>query len=283
MRTSLCHWARLAQPVVLLFSLFLALFVPEWIIHLFIMAFHSFFLLQRLLSLSLVAVFFSPSPSPSSSSSSHHSMRKHWSQMEKKRTSKNAKETAKIDAMLVYTWIPLSSSSYHLWTRRQYSPSFISLFWFSCTHSILHRSLFDSSYHPLFDHVARSYLLMYVWIFQIIMVYSHLTDEEALLWKDLKGNFTQTPNYLDLVKGIWNTISWYYRPIMWKNYRFPQSFIDDFTRHFHFPLNQVLYIVYIAVFITALRYLFERKICKVCSSFDREWFSLHSSIDSIWI
>lgn len=105
------------------------------------------------------------------------------------------------------------------------------------------------------------------------MVSSRLTDEEAQLWKDLKGNFTLTPNYFDLVKGIWSTVVWFYRPIMWKNYRFPQTFIDDFTQHFHFPINQVLYIIYIAIFITLLRYVFEKLICKVCFSIIIELFS----------
>jgi hypothetical protein len=95
------------------------------------------------------------------------------------------------------------------------------------------------------------------------MVHSHLTPEQLKNWANLKGNFTLTPNYLDLVKGIWNTISWYYASPMWHDYTFPHSFIDEFTRHFYFPLNQVYYIVYIAIFITLLRYLFERLICKV--------------------
>jgi hypothetical protein len=81
----------------------------------------------------------------------------------------------------------------------------------------------------------------------------------------LKGNFTFTPNYIDLIKGIWNTISWYYAPRMWNGYTFPHSLIDDFTRNFYFPLNQIYYIVYIAILITLIRYLFEKLICKVCS------------------
>ena len=95
------------------------------------------------------------------------------------------------------------------------------------------------------------------------MAHSPLTTEQLENWKDLKGNFTFTPNYIDLIKGIWNTISWYYAPYMWKNYTFPYSFIDEFTRHFYFPIHQVYYIVYIAIIITLMRYLFERYICKV--------------------
>jgi hypothetical protein len=53
---------------------------------------------------------------------------------------------------------------------------------------------------------------------------------------------------------------------MWTNYAFPRSFIDDFTRHYHFPLNQVYFIVFIAIFITFVRYVFEKIICKVRSS-----------------
>ncbi|CAF3032443.1 unnamed protein product [Rotaria socialis] len=94
------------------------------------------------------------------------------------------------------------------------------------------------------------------------MGHSHLTIEQLEDWKNLKGNFTATPNYIDLIIGIWNTISWYYKPYMWRDYSFPHSFVEDFTRHFYFPVNQVYYIVYIAIFITLLRYLFENFICK---------------------
>jgi hypothetical protein len=85
---------------------------------------------------------------------------------------------------------------------------------------------------------------------------SYLTSEELEEWKNLKGNFTLSPNYLDLITGLWNAISWYYKPSMWHNYTFPRSFIEDFTRHFYFPLNQVYYIISIAILITILRYLF---------------------------
>ena len=67
------------------------------------------------------------------------------------------------------------------------------------------------------------------------MAHSHLTAEQVEHFKDLKGNFTLSPNYIDLVKGIWTTISWYYAPQMWRGYTFPRSFIDEFTRHFYFP------------------------------------------------
>lgn len=97
------------------------------------------------------------------------------------------------------------------------------------------------------------------------MAHASLTTEQLAEWKNLKGNYTTTPNYLDLFTGMCNTISWYYRPHMWRNYRFPQSFIDDFTRHFYFPLHEVFYIVYIAIFITIMRYAFEKFICKVSS------------------
>jgi hypothetical protein len=103
------------------------------------------------------------------------------------------------------------------------------------------------------------------------MAHSHLTAEQVEHFKDLKGNFTLSPNYIDLVKGIWTTISWYYAPQMWRGYTFPRSFIDEFTRHFYFPINQIYYILYIAIFITILRYLFERFVCKVCYNKEQEF------------
>jgi hypothetical protein len=95
------------------------------------------------------------------------------------------------------------------------------------------------------------------------MTHSHITAEQLENLKDLKGNFTLTPNYIDLVKGIWSTIGWYYGPKMMRGYTFPHSFIDDIKRYFYFPLNQIYYIVYIAILITLIRYLFEKYICKV--------------------
>ena len=107
------------------------------------------------------------------------------------------------------------------------------------------------------------------------MTESHLTDEQREEWKLLKGDFTRSPTYVDLLTGVWNVLAWYYKPSMWRGYRFPQSFIDDFTRHFDFPLNQISYIVYIALFITLLRYSFERFICKVKATAD----SPHPSVN----
>ncbi|CAF3453112.1 unnamed protein product [Rotaria sp. Silwood1] len=94
------------------------------------------------------------------------------------------------------------------------------------------------------------------------MAHPHLTAEQLKNWKNLQGNFTLTPNYIDLVNGIWNTISWYYAPPMWNNYTFPESFINEIAKHFYFPRNQIYYIVFIAIFITLIRYSFERFICK---------------------
>ncbi|CAF0882433.1 unnamed protein product [Adineta steineri] len=94
------------------------------------------------------------------------------------------------------------------------------------------------------------------------MDHPYLTQEQLDEWKNLKGNFTTTPNYIDLIVGMWTAISWYYKPHMWRDYKIPQSFIEDFTRHFYFPMNQIYYIIYIAIVVTILRYLFEKYICK---------------------
>ena len=110
------------------------------------------------------------------------------------------------------------------------------------------------------------------------MEHSYLTDEQREEWKNLKGNFTTTPNYLDLVVGIWNTISWYYKPRMWRDYAFPGSFIEDFTRHFYFPIHEIYYILYIAILITISRYLYEKYICKVRSKDLREHFRLSDNL-----
>jgi hypothetical protein len=112
------------------------------------------------------------------------------------------------------------------------------------------------------------------------MAHSHLTTEQIEEWKNLKGNFTTTPNYIDLIVGIWNVTSWYYRPHMWRDYKIPQSFIGDFTRHFHFPIHEVYYIIYIAILITLLRYLYEKFICKVRCSIFSSHLSFFFSVSS---
>lgn len=105
------------------------------------------------------------------------------------------------------------------------------------------------------------------------MAHPYLTTEQLDEWKNLKGNFTTSPNYIDLIMGMWTAMSWYYKPSMWRDYKIPQTFIDDFTRHFHFPIHEVYYILYIAIFITILRYLFERFICKVSFLLNEEFSS----------
>ena len=98
------------------------------------------------------------------------------------------------------------------------------------------------------------------------MAYLYVSHEEA---EALKDNFSTSPSYIDLVTDVWRTIKWYFAPKMWHNYVFPDSFIDDFTRHFYFDLNEIYYIFIVAFLITLIRYIFERYICKVCS-LDRE-------------
>lgn len=92
------------------------------------------------------------------------------------------------------------------------------------------------------------------------MSHPYVSEERLENLKELQGNFTLTPNYLDLVKGIYNVVRWYYAPKMWRSY----SFLDEIARYFYFPLHEVYYIIYIAIGITFLRYAFERFICKVC-------------------
>ena len=96
------------------------------------------------------------------------------------------------------------------------------------------------------------------------MVYPHISAEQDQVWKNLKNNFSMSPTYTDLVTDIWRTVKWYYAPHMWHGYVFPYSFIDEFTRHFYFSLHEICYLVYVALLITLIRYVFEQVICKVC-------------------
>ena len=91
-----------------------------------------------------------------------------------------------------------------------------------------------------------------------------LFPERLKQLENLKATLTCNPNYIDLVHGVWHTVTWYYGPSMWQDYSFPDAFIDEMTKYFYFPLNQFYYIFFIAVLITIIRYLFERVICEVC-------------------
>lgn len=104
------------------------------------------------------------------------------------------------------------------------------------------------------------------------MPHPFLTDEQIDEWKEIQGNYTLTPNYFDLLRGLHHVILWYYKPSLWENYRFPQTFIDDFTRHFTFPTSQFVYLFLIAIFITLIRYVFERNLCRPFVN----WFGLTS-------
>jgi hypothetical protein len=93
------------------------------------------------------------------------------------------------------------------------------------------------------------------------MAHSNLSAEQFQSWQ----TYSKSPNYIDFVTSIWRTMKWYYAPQMWDGYVFPHSFIDEFNRNYNFPLHEVSYIIYIAIFITVIRFVFERVICKVCS------------------
>ncbi|CAF1365976.1 unnamed protein product [Rotaria magnacalcarata] len=73
----------------------------------------------------------------------------------------------------------------------------------------------------------------------------------------LKGNFSMSPSYIDLLIDLRRTLMWYYSPTMWRDYVFPTSFINDFTRQCYFQQKDVYYTLLIAVFITLIRYAFE--------------------------
>lgn len=79
-----------------------------------------------------------------------------------------------------------------------------------------------------------------------------------------KTNYSLDPTYSDLIVDAIKAVKWYYREDNWFGCNtFPYGFVDEFKHLFHFPLHEVYYIVYIAVFFTLIRYLFEYQVCKV--------------------
>lgn len=76
-------------------------------------------------------------------------------------------------------------------------------------------------------------------------------------------SFTTNPGYYDLVSDLYSAIKWFYGPEMWQNYTFPQSFFNDFQKYYSFEHDDYFIIIYIAIIITILRYLFEMYLCNV--------------------
>ena len=76
-------------------------------------------------------------------------------------------------------------------------------------------------------------------------------------------SYTTNPGYLDLVTDVYKAIRWHYRAENWKGYSFPSSLFEDFARYYHFPLVEMLPILYIGILFTIVRYAFEYFICKV--------------------
>ncbi|CAF3963512.1 unnamed protein product [Adineta steineri] len=90
------------------------------------------------------------------------------------------------------------------------------------------------------------------------MTHTHIPVEQF----EVQKNFTISPSFIDLATDIYGTLKWYYAPDMWHDYKFPQSFTDEFTRHFYFPLQDVYYIIYVAIFLTVAQFILQRIICK---------------------
>lgn len=90
-------------------------------------------------------------------------------------------------------------------------------------------------------------------------------------------SYTTSPGYLDLVGDMYSAMRWYYREDSWNGYTFPQGFIDDFTKYYHFPLSEAIPIMIIAIIFTFARYFFE--IC-ICNPFVN-WLQIDNKSDRI--
>lgn len=90
-------------------------------------------------------------------------------------------------------------------------------------------------------------------------------------------SYTSSPGYVDLAGDMYKAIRWHYREDNWNNYTFPQGFIDDFTKYYHFPMVEAIPILVIAVAFTFMRYFFE--IC-ICNPFVK-WLQIDSKSDRV--
>ena len=73
----------------------------------------------------------------------------------------------------------------------------------------------------------------------------------------------ENPGYIDLIVGMYEGYFSYSNNEKFKDYSFPQSFLDDFKRYYHVESNEYLEIFYLSIFFTLFRYAFEYFICKV--------------------
>ena len=76
-------------------------------------------------------------------------------------------------------------------------------------------------------------------------------------------SFTSNPGYYDLIHDLYTSLKWFYRPDMMQNYSFPKSLIDDFQKYYFFEHDDYFLIIYIAIIITIIRYIFELYLCNV--------------------
>lgn len=76
-------------------------------------------------------------------------------------------------------------------------------------------------------------------------------------------SYTNNPGYIDLVVGVYQGMSWYYRADNWDNYTFPQSFFDDFRKYYFFKLEESYSILFLSIIFTLIRYIFESFFCWV--------------------
>lgn len=75
--------------------------------------------------------------------------------------------------------------------------------------------------------------------------------------------YSTDPGYNDLFFDLFKALTYYYRAENWGDYKFPQSFFHDIRRYFNSPFDDCYPVLYIALFFTILRYVFEIFICKV--------------------
>lgn len=80
-------------------------------------------------------------------------------------------------------------------------------------------------------------------------------------------SYTSNPGYLDLVLDMYTSVRWVYSEEIWQNYTFPEDFYSDFRKYYKFPLEESYPILYIAIFFTIVRYIFELGLCKVIVNF----------------
>lgn len=81
--------------------------------------------------------------------------------------------------------------------------------------------------------------------------------------------YSNNPNYIELVSGIYKNLEWYFKDQYWQEEKLCHANIfHNLAQAFEFKLDDLIPVVYFTFLFTIVRYAFENFISKVKFFFD---------------